>query len=639
MCTLRCQAAYSFHDCEAQAQPLKALSVIPGVVRLRIALIVAAALALTLSPWALFSAWPVRAAAAQLGLSLLGLYVGWCFWPRLCFFIAPADRAQLSAQPEELVHLTVDDGPTPNVTDVLLDLLRQQNLRASFFVLLPKARTHPLLIRRIVTDGHILGLHGEDHRAPFFRSPTELRDSLGRARRELEAIAGIPITLYRPSHGWKTLSLLRAVRAAGLRLCFWDYGIWDTDAPPTEVLLRRLSTLTPLCRSQKRRPVILVHDGRGDAPEVPAHAAPLLAALRSWLPKVHDRAEPDTRPDTRTNTRPDARPDTRLAAPVQKSTRRLPSALLHLGGLGLLIWFCVSIDYAGFRAALIGISGSAIVALLLLATLSTICQGLRFYLLCPAAQGPLRHIWLNFALHAANILLPLRSGEVVRPFYLKRFSPQTSLGALFAWSVADKFIEILTFLPLIALTAWIYFADSRLGPLRAWAWPTLIAGLLGGAVLCLLQLRKSLQRKRGGIRRATLPLALLLSVLMWLANYLMFYLVVPDRKLALALLVGINAALVIPGPPGGLGTYEAAFLWVGQLGHRPPNTLLAAALVSHLIQYIVTLAIGLPAMLRWGWPQGTQAAPPQQGGIHFFRAASYHSSVLARPSRNETCAK
>jgi peptidoglycan/xylan/chitin deacetylase (PgdA/CDA1 family) len=234
-----------------------------------------------------FFLFPAPLAALCLAaLCCAGLYVGWCLWPRARLFIEKDLIASLPAYPDQSVRLTIDDGPTPGLTERILDLLHAAGVRASFFVLLKKARQNPRLIRRIVEEGHVLGLHGEDHRAPFFRSAAELAESLSRARAELEHIAGAPVVLYRPSHGWKNRALVLAVRQAGLRLCFWDFGVWDTDAPPLPILKARLAAVTPAVHEKTPPPIVLVHDGRGDDPAVPQHGAVLYAALAGWLPEL-----------------------------------------------------------------------------------------------------------------------------------------------------------------------------------------------------------------------------------------------------------------------------------------------------------------------------------------------------------------
>lgn len=273
---------------------LPALRIVPRHVKWRVARIVATLIVLaSAAVGALWYGLPPSLMPLLLPLAIMGLlwaaYTLWCLWPRLRLGIAPELLANLPCPTGQRVRLSFDDGPTPALTEHVLDLLSKHGVQAAFFVLTHKARRCPDLVRRIVAEGHILGLHGEDHRTALFRSARELQASLARARDELSAVSGQPISLYRPSHGWKNRALLSVLRGCGLRLVFWDHGVWDTDAPPVDVLLARLQLATPAPGEAGPAPVILLHDGRDDRTTLPSHAPALLAALSAWLPSLQVR--------------------------------------------------------------------------------------------------------------------------------------------------------------------------------------------------------------------------------------------------------------------------------------------------------------------------------------------------------------
>src|SRR5688572_27804750 len=77
--------------------------------------------------------------------------------------LAVVGSIQGARRPGDQIGLTFDDGPDELVTPRLLDLLRQRNARATFFVLTDKAATRPDLVRRIVEEGHEIGLHFDNH--------------------------------------------------------------------------------------------------------------------------------------------------------------------------------------------------------------------------------------------------------------------------------------------------------------------------------------------------------------------------------------------------------------------------------------------------------------------------------------------
>ncbi len=274
-------------------QALAALRVVPTHAKRRVVLLVLGFVLLLIFPWTLWPHHRLLWATIELGPTFALAVFLWCRVP-LGLWLVPADlHGHLPSPSAAPLVLTFDDGPTDGLTDLVLDRLAAHGVRASFFVLLEKARQNPQVIRRIVQEGHLLGLHGEDHRLPLWHSRKSLRESLLRARQGLEQIAGEPIALYRPSHGVRTPALLAALRDVGLRLCMWDHGVWDTDAPDHAVLLARMQTVRKLGKRSGRARVLLLHDGRGDDPQVPPHAGSLLAALAEFLPTLGQPASPD----------------------------------------------------------------------------------------------------------------------------------------------------------------------------------------------------------------------------------------------------------------------------------------------------------------------------------------------------------
>jgi hypothetical protein len=172
------------------------LAVVPRRIKIRVGVLSVVAAAIIFAPW--FFSESMYCNLLWTSLSVVcGLYILWCYWPKLNWGIGREISGSLDLVTGQRFSLTFDDGPTPGLTDKVLDILAATNIKASFFVLLPKARKNPELIRRIVNEGHQLGLHGEDHRSPFFRTPGELFLSLSRAKAELESVAGRHIDLYR----------------------------------------------------------------------------------------------------------------------------------------------------------------------------------------------------------------------------------------------------------------------------------------------------------------------------------------------------------------------------------------------------------------------------------------------------------
>ncbi len=149
-------------------------------------------------------------------------------------------------------HLTFDDGPHPEVTPRLLDLLESRQAPATFFVLTEAAAANPELAREILGRGHDIGLHSRTHprlsTAPF----STLVDEIWKAHHELEALVERPISLFRPPYGAHGIRSTYMVKARGMETVLWSVDSEDWKGlPPDEAL-----------DAKKLRPggILLLHD-------------------------------------------------------------------------------------------------------------------------------------------------------------------------------------------------------------------------------------------------------------------------------------------------------------------------------------------------------------------------------------------
>ena len=186
---------------------------------------------------------------------------------------------------EREVVLTFDDGPSSEVTPLILDALHRAGVRAVFFVLGEAAEMHPALLQRIVAEGHQVGIHGYLHR-PFVQlSLRAIRTQVEKTQAAIGRACpdAAPTVWVRPPHGFKSLRLLWLARREGWRLAAWSVDSRDyRDTNPERVAETVLGNLRPGA-------VVLLHDGPAQA--VTAEALPLiLAKLEAqgfktrWLP-------------------------------------------------------------------------------------------------------------------------------------------------------------------------------------------------------------------------------------------------------------------------------------------------------------------------------------------------------------------
>lgn len=136
------------------------------------------------------------------------------------------------------VALTFDDGPNPAVTPRILDILKHNNVKATFFVLGQNVRKYPALVRRIVAEGHALGNHSFDH--PDLRKLTaaEVESQLDRTKAEIEAALGAPyaLTQMRPPYGATNATVRGVLQERGYSEILWTVDPEDWKRNPTQTI-------------------------------------------------------------------------------------------------------------------------------------------------------------------------------------------------------------------------------------------------------------------------------------------------------------------------------------------------------------------------------------------------------------------
>lgn len=190
---------------------------------------------------------------------------------------------------EPAVALTFDDGPHPEYTPRLLDLLGRYEAKATFFVVGLAAREHPGIVQRAAEEGHALGNHSWDH--PSFPLLT------GRAQRLQmrwceEVLPPQEMKLFRPPWGHQSLRSRLNAAFLGYRVVAWSAMAEDWGRDPAEDLVRRVE--------ERLRPgaIVLFHDAvfRTDAPEH-RDRTPTLEAVETLLERYRDRYRFVTVPD------------------------------------------------------------------------------------------------------------------------------------------------------------------------------------------------------------------------------------------------------------------------------------------------------------------------------------------------------
>ncbi|NJM79253.1 MAG: polysaccharide deacetylase family protein [Flavobacterium sp.] len=156
---------------------------------------------------------------------------------------------------ENKIYLTFDDGPIPNVTEWVLDLLKKENIKATFFCIGENIKKHPEIFKKIVIDGHAIGNHTFNHLNGWKANTNKYIENFELCEKEMEVGSGkledentkletehlklntehlIPNTihskLFRPPYGKIKYSQAKKIRKKGYKIIMWDVLSYDFDA-------------------------------------------------------------------------------------------------------------------------------------------------------------------------------------------------------------------------------------------------------------------------------------------------------------------------------------------------------------------------------------------------------------------------
>lgn len=199
--------------------------------------------------------WPVwlgGVAANHIGLCAASM------WPRSGLLGPNIRQLPDVARERQQVCLTIDDGPDPDVTPLVLKLLADAGAKASFFCIGDKVRQYPEIVRQIVADGHSVENHTQTHHHRFaFRSKAGLHAEIAAAQDQIALITGRAPSFFRAPAGMRNPLLQPVLSQLGLHLTSWTRRGFDTVERRADKVLARLSN------QLSAGDILLIHDGHG----------------------------------------------------------------------------------------------------------------------------------------------------------------------------------------------------------------------------------------------------------------------------------------------------------------------------------------------------------------------------------------
>lgn len=201
-------------------------------------------------------------------------------WPRSSLLGPNWTRLPAAAAARREVAVTIDDGPDPEVTPRVLEILAQRRTCATFFCIGERVAAHPALAREIIRAGHAIENHSQRHLHRFAAlGPSAIRREIAEAQRVITDVTGETPRFFRAPAGLRNPFLDPVLSGLGLRLTTWTRRGFDTVAQRADLVLARLA------RRLGAGDIVLLHDG---------HAARTLASrpvIVEVLPRLLETIE------------------------------------------------------------------------------------------------------------------------------------------------------------------------------------------------------------------------------------------------------------------------------------------------------------------------------------------------------------
>ena len=161
------------------------------------------------------------------------------------------------------ISITFDDGPNQNITPKILDILKENGIKAFFFCIGKNAEQNIELIKRIDSEGHIIGNHTYSHSNNFdLFSSSKMKNEITKTNYTIQNIINKEVKYFRPPYGVTNPNLSKALKNTNLISIGWSLRSLDTTAKGNITkTIKRLEKI-------KAGNIVLLHDNITEAPEI-----------------------------------------------------------------------------------------------------------------------------------------------------------------------------------------------------------------------------------------------------------------------------------------------------------------------------------------------------------------------------------
>jgi chitin deacetylase len=172
--------------------------------------------------------------------------------------VKPTKAIAPSTSPK-LIALTFDDGPWPQTTSKVLDILKKQNVKATFFVVGKQVEKHPKLVKQVVAEGHAIGNHSWSHQYHHYSSSAAAHE-LDKTEALVHKLTGVKTSLFRPPAGILNNGLVASAHQKKYAVVMWSVDSKDWRSGRTT----KQAIVDNLLKEAKSGGIVLLHDGGGD---------------------------------------------------------------------------------------------------------------------------------------------------------------------------------------------------------------------------------------------------------------------------------------------------------------------------------------------------------------------------------------
>ena len=156
---------------------------------------------------------------------------------------------------EKKIALTFDDGPNEPYTSQILKILKDNNVRATFFMVGKNVEAFPSAARAIVQAGHAIGNHSYDHHNLVTKTDKTVREEILKTENIIERTTGRKTNLFRPPYGEKDGLTVRQTHQLGYVMVEWSVSAEDWRKPGVDQIIKNV------LRHARNGSIVLMHDG------------------------------------------------------------------------------------------------------------------------------------------------------------------------------------------------------------------------------------------------------------------------------------------------------------------------------------------------------------------------------------------